>query len=615
MASEADAIPYEPSLLRGERLLVLAPHPDDEVIACGGLLAHHILEQRKVLVVVATDGARAGTAAERQEESQRALQLLGGAEVRFLGHPDRELSSKTGELVSQLAAILREWEPDLIAVPSPIEIHPDHLAMSSAFWELIQGEATLFADLAVAQVAFYEVGQPIRPNALLDISAVAEAKYAAIAEHKSQAALRDYAAFARGLNVYRTMTLPPAITHAEAYYVLPLASLRTTPLAALQHAMGDARSIVQVAEETLPITVIVRTKDRPRLLSEAVASIRAGGYPAEIVIVNDGGGRVEVEGARVVEHASSRGRSIAANEGVQAASNPYIAFLDDDDLYQPDHLATLARAARGDAHPAWYTDAVSVFVSVGQDGELTTTNRMRIFSSDFDRFLLLTDNFIPLPTLLLRRSDFLDLGGFDPEFDLFEDWDFLIRLADRGNFVHVPRITCEIRHIDNSGSITLAAREGTTAFRDAKLRIWKKHADRVTPDVFAHALEWQKHLHVDTASMLVEERGLVSRLRSDIDRLLREGGYVSRTLQVRERELATAREAVGALQAELERARGGMAALNGELEAARRVVEESQTTHGALYSEIHRLQGLLDMIYASKTWKLHELLEKVKGRG
>ncbi len=67
---EAEAIPSEPAQLRGERLLVLAPHPDDEVIGCGGLVAQHLRERREVRVVVATDGAQAGAAETREEESR-----------------------------------------------------------------------------------------------------------------------------------------------------------------------------------------------------------------------------------------------------------------------------------------------------------------------------------------------------------------------------------------------------------------------------------------------------------------------------------------------------------------------------------------------------------------
>src|SRR3954462_15357013 len=114
---EAEAIPFEPQDLRGERLLVLAPHPDDEVIGCGGLVALHLRDGRKVHVVVATDGAQAGDAAQREAESRAALATLGDATIEFLSFPDRALAN-AHELDGHLAAVLRAWKPDLIAVPS-----------------------------------------------------------------------------------------------------------------------------------------------------------------------------------------------------------------------------------------------------------------------------------------------------------------------------------------------------------------------------------------------------------------------------------------------------------------------------------------------------------------
>ena len=65
---------------------------------------------------------------------------------------------------------------------------------------------------------------------------------------------------------------------------------------------------------TLPVTVVIRTKDRPALLREAIGSVRAGGYPADVVVVNDGGAPVDVD-ANVVVHPKPRGRSEAMNSG------------------------------------------------------------------------------------------------------------------------------------------------------------------------------------------------------------------------------------------------------------------------------------------------------------
>lgn len=628
MLIEAEAIPYEPALLRAERLLVLAPHPDDEVIGCGGLVAHHLRDRRQVRVIVATDGAQAGEAAVRELESRRALASLGeGASIDFLGIPDRQLD---GAVAPRLREILLEFRPDLILAPAPIEIHPDHLALSRAFCELVQRDETLFADLAVARVAFYEVGQPLRPNAIVDISDVAEAKYAAIAEHRSQLTLRDYIAYARGLNAYRAMTLPAGARFAEAYYVIDLPSLRTTPFSELRRRVG-APPDIEVTRAAVPISVIVRTKDRPALLREAIDSIRATHYPCEIVVVNDGGQAIlpVPENVTLIEHEQSRGRSEAGNAGVRAASNAFIAFLDDDDLYYPEHLATLANASAS-AHAAWYTDAVSAFLAPGESGRYETHSRLRLYAHEYDRELLLIDNYIPLPTLLIPRESFLAAGGFDPEFDLFEDWDLLIRLSARGDFAHIPRITCEVRHIEGGTSVILSAPEGSERFREAKLHVWKKHADRIDNAVIANVFARQKHRGQELYANVVETKGQVDSATQNIDRLERE----------KEQLIAQASEAHHTLNgcmlriAELE---GAMQALTEiaedyekktlELERAQRANDAQHAAYGQLHAlhreshealertrvEVGRLNGLLEMIYRSRTWKLHALMEKMRG--
>ena len=631
MIPEAEAIPYEAAVLMGERLLVLAPHPDDEVIGCGGVVALHLKERRKVRVIVATDGTAAEAAGDdrdayrirREAESSAALERLGrGAEVEFLRFRDRELDASRDLLASQLRGQLDAFKPDLVLVPSPIEFHPDHLALSRVFCAVVERDPSLFAELAVARVAFYEVTQPIRPNTLVNITSVAEAKYGAIAVHKSQSALRNYAEYARGLNAFRTMTLPPSCKYAEAYFVLPLADLRTKSLSELQRMVGEPH--VEVTRETVPVSVIVRTKDRPSLLSEAVASIRASQYPAEIVVVNDGGRTPRVDDAKLVEHATSRGRSEAMNNGVKVASNPLVAFLDDDDLFYEEHLRTLARASAQTQFSGWYTNAVSAFVNTSAAGSLETHTRLRIFDSDFDRERLLLDNYIPLPTLLVRRETYLDLGGFDPQFDLFEDWDFIIRLSRRGDLLHVPRITCEIRHIEGSGSITLASPEGTTAFREAKLRVWKKHADLMTHDLFARVFEKEKKQRLQLEASTVEVKGRQSLLERNGSRLEREKGDLldtiaamhetlnQRTVQLRALEAVD--EQLRHAQAENERKAVELEILRAEVRQLRPNVSEAQTTISALYTEIHRLQSMLDLIYGSRTWKLHSFMEKMRGR-
>jgi len=360
----------------------------------------------------------------------------------------------------------------------------------------------------------------------------------------------------------------------------------------------------------------VRTKDRPALLRQAIDSIRSTGYPAEIVVVNDGGKPPDARDVRLVNLAQTAGRSEAMNRGVRAAKSASIAFLDDDDLFYPEHLDTLTAAARSTQDIAWYSDAVSAFVRVGE-----TYSRMRIFGQDFDRQQLLMDNYIPLPTLLVARETFLDLGGFDPAFDLFEDWDFLIRLSQRGAFAHVPRITCEIRHIEGSGSITLESPEGSAKFRKAKLQIWKKYADLIDENLIADVFEKQKRRLVAVHNDAVEAKGLQNHLEVDISRLQREKASLTTEIQALHNRVNEALMRISHLEGANTEIRNALAAAEAErhekgvrLKDLQSAFAESQTTNAALFAEVARLQELLDTIFKSRTWKLHEIVERMKGR-
>lgn len=621
MLIEADAIPYDAARLLGERLLVLAPHPDDEVIGCGGLVAQHIAQRRAVRVLVATDGAEAEPAAadrdgyrgRREEESRRALAMIGDADLHFLRFADRALDDAVAVPIREH---LLAFKPDLICVPSPVEIHPDHLALSRAFCELVQRDGNLFADLAIARVAFYEVSQPLRPNTLVDITDVAERKYQAIVAHSSQMAIRDYAAYARGLNAYRALTLPPAAKFAEAYWTTELWTLRTMPFSALRAVVG-APAEIEITRATLPVTVVIRTKDRPALLREAIDSVRASEHPAHIVVVNDGGAVPHVEkDIQLVQHERPAGRSEAMNAGVNAATTKYIAFLDDDDVYYPEHLSTLSSAAQSaPASAAWYTDAVSSFLAIGGSGKYEKNASLRLFGGEFDRELLLVDNYIPLPALLVERAAFLDAGGFDRQFDLFEDWDFLIRLSQRGDFTHIPRITCEIRHFAGGDSIVLAAPEGSPRFREAKLQVWKKHASLVGNELFATVFERQKRKSIALQASLVEEKGRRAQAENENARFEREKDQLITEIQALHNAINERTMYIKELEGAVQVLRREADLATSDSEVLRKSVDDSQAVGRAAQAEIERLQGLLNMIYRSRTWKLHAMMERMRGRG
>lgn len=615
---EATLIPYQAESLRGERLLVLAPHPDDEVIGCGGLIAQHTREKREVRVIIVTDGAAAEVPSEsvdayrarREAESIAGLGIVGAPAPHFLQLPDRQLSGWDTVLSKELRRILLEARPDLIAVPSPIEIHPDHVALSRAFFDLIQRDDAIAETIPLARVAFYEVSQPFRPNLLVDITDVAEQKYQAIAAHESQRRLRDYESFARGLNQYRSMTLGPSSRFAEAYRVVELRKLRLQPWSALVAEAGGTQT-VGITREAVPVTVIVRTRNRPAWLKEALDSIVATGYPAAIVVVNDGGTSVRwlaesYERLELIESEVSSGRSEAMNRGVAAAATSYLSFLDDDDLFYPEHLSTLSAAAQNGDFAAYYSDAVSAFYEMDEDGSWRQRDRIRVFAHDFDPLLLQFDNYIPLTTLLVRREDFLSAGGFDPQFDLFEDWDFLLRLAKKGSFCRIPKVTCEIRHFAGNPSAVLASPEGSERFRAAKLAVWTKHGIAGTKQELLGALEKLKARGQRSEVAAFEAAGRAHHLETDVTRLERDKQLLIEQLsQLHQTHAALTTQDV-TLRAEVELREREIASLTRQSESRGHELR-------AIREHAGHLDGLLQQIYRSRTWKLHEMVERIKG--
>jgi LmbE family N-acetylglucosaminyl deacetylase len=231
---EPELVPYRPlGVLAVKSLLVMAPHPDDEVFGCGGLLALAAQQGVHVHVLVATDGAGAGDPKVREAESRAAARALGlderNASLRFWQLPDRGLRPDAA-LSARLLALWQELQPGWVLAPSPLEVHPDHRALCRAAvqaWPDWSGNGA-------ARLGFYEVGQPLLPSELVDITSVWVRKEVAMASFASQLSMQRYDQQIAALNRYRAYTLGPAVTHAEALW-FPSAQACTSP-----HAMWQA---------------------------------------------------------------------------------------------------------------------------------------------------------------------------------------------------------------------------------------------------------------------------------------------------------------------------------------------------------------------------------------
>ncbi len=123
-------------------VVILAPHPDDETLGCGGLIARRVSEGRRVVVVVITDGrallrrfgiaanpSEAEVSAMRKDETRRSVEILGGnaSDIRFLDFENERLVAQKADALARITALLKELAPSEVYFPSPFEGHAEHV--------------------------------------------------------------------------------------------------------------------------------------------------------------------------------------------------------------------------------------------------------------------------------------------------------------------------------------------------------------------------------------------------------------------------------------------------------------------------------------------------------
>ncbi len=618
--------------VHAQSVLVLAPHYDDEVIGCGGLIVQLAGEGARVVVLFLTDGGggvegapsgsaaadRARYSAERRAEAAQAAATLGVERIEHLGHADGELASSRGELAERYRSALCELRPDLLLVPSPLEVTADHRAAFAALHDLLsplRGGTDLDAVARHLLVLAYEVNHPGYPDLLVDVGQEMETVARALRCYQSQLARHDYLEAALGLRRYRTYTLGPGVRGAEGYSRLTSADFITRSRAKLIADLGGVADRLTV-EPAIPISVVVRTKDRPELLAEALASLAATGYPnLEVVVVNDGGAEPTLPDDPPfrlvhVDLECNRGRAAAANVGIARATAPWISFLDDDDLVYPEHFATLAAAAAGAGVRVVYADAAVGVYRLAETAKPATGGWIEVerrlpYSRDFDSDLLLLDNYIPFHTVLVERELLSEVGELDESLPMFEDWDLLIRLSRRSAFHHLRTVTCEYRHFLGSGHHALGARTEDAGTAGWKAKVIAKHASSVPADRLAGVVsrlrreavargEEVSQVERALAAERASHREHLARLREDVERLQRERDHKGQEVVAQSLERERLAQRGFDLEEEGARVREENQRLNGEvvaLQEERQSWLRQEAVRDRVEADNHRLHG------------------------
>ena len=178
----------------GERVLIVAPHPDDEAAGCAGTILMHVECGDRVCVAIATDGRQSRAVADpgemsrrRRCEASRAARLMQVESLEWIGLAEGAWSVPT--LKERLRALIEAHRPDIIYAPSRIDFHPEHFRVAHSL-ALALAESRE-PRLRATRVRIYQIQVPLHPlviNLVADVSRVWPQCGAVLRAYASQAA-------------------------------------------------------------------------------------------------------------------------------------------------------------------------------------------------------------------------------------------------------------------------------------------------------------------------------------------------------------------------------------------------------------------------------------------
>ena len=207
------------------------------------------------------------------------------------------------------------------------------------------------------------------------------------------------------------------------------------------------------------VSIVLPTYNRLPLLQQAVASVLAQSFRAwELIIVDDGSEDGTTDWVRTLtdprirllasEHCGRPAR--LRNEAIRHAHGAYIAFLDSDDLWQPDKLRTQLEALAVDPHARWGYTNHTLIDADSRALDIKKAKPWTPISGWIIERLLVHDAIVSLPSVLVERALLDEIGGFDESLAFCEDYDLWLRLADRAQVLAVPLPLTSIRVHDKS---------------------------------------------------------------------------------------------------------------------------------------------------------------------
>ena len=216
-----EKITYTLPVGKGDNVLVISPHPDDEAIGCGGAIIKMLSSSVDVAVVMLTDGNGGGRHKDisriRKEEFLKAKSALGYTTSLVLDYPDEQLVSYQKELGERIREILFEQTPKLILIPYLLDHATDHQTANIALAQALNTASTFNI-----MIGMYEIWTPIaNPNCYLNITEEYSHKQTVMACYQSQENYFGIVEKADALSTFRArLSMRRRVEHMECFMLL-----------------------------------------------------------------------------------------------------------------------------------------------------------------------------------------------------------------------------------------------------------------------------------------------------------------------------------------------------------------------------------------------------------
>lgn len=188
------------------------------------------------------------------------------------------------------------------------------------------------------------------------------------------------------------------------------------------------------------VSVVTPSYNAAAFIRETIESVRSQDYPAIEHIVIDGGSTDGTVGIlRGYPHLTwvserDRGQSDALNKGFRRAQGEIVGWLNADDIYLPGAIRIAV------AYLLEHPDVAGAY----SDCPFIDEKGREIFQAkgrDFDLYALLLGDYIPQPTVFLRRSVFQNVGLINEDLHYVMDWEYWLRIGARQRMAYLPQTT------------------------------------------------------------------------------------------------------------------------------------------------------------------------------